>query len=161
MLTIARRSSGVAELVEHVAWQGAPFVEVLAGAEEAARRWRLERLCVDGTGLGAPLAARLAEALGEHRVERFVFGAQSKSELGYGLLAAANTDALRLYRDDGSPEARNVRLELRDCRGSLRTGATLEWGNPAGHDDFVVSLALCLRAVSSAGPARVARGRGR
>jgi len=161
VMTIARLRDGACEVVDHAAWAGAPFADVAAGAEDVARRWRVERLCVDGTGLGAPLAARLAEALGEHRVERFVFSAASKSELGYGLLAAVNTGGVALYRDDGSPEATALRLELRDCRASLGGRALLEWGNPAAHDDHAVSLALCLRAASLAGPARVASGRAR
>lgn len=161
VLTIARLRDGACELVELVCWEGAPFAEVASAVEALVLRWRIERLCVDGTGLGAPLAARLSDALGEHRVERLVFTARSKSELGYALLAAANTGAVSLWAADQSAEAYRLRRELRDCRASLRGRALLEWGNPAGRDDFAVSLALCLRAAATAGPARIASGRQR
>ncbi|MGK2965319.1 MAG: hypothetical protein ACSLFM_06905, partial [Tepidiformaceae bacterium] len=161
VLTIARLVEGQVEVVEHVAWQSAQFAEVTAAVEGLARRWRLERLCVDATGLGGPLAAILESALGPHRVERFAFTAQSKSELGYAHIAAANTSTLSLYADDSSPESRACRLELRECRAATRGHARLDWGNPAGHDDYVASLALCLRAAASAGPSRIATGRPR
>ena len=90
-----------------------------------------------------------------------VFTAATKSALGYALLAAARTGRLALPRDDGSPQAARCREELAACEATLAPGGRLAWGNDRGHDDYVVSLALCLRAAESAGPPRVAVGRAR
>ena len=161
MLTIARLGVNGCEVVEHVAWRGAAFTTVVAGVVEVARQWRLERLCADATGMGAPLVSRIGELAGR-RVEPFVFSATSKSELGYALIAAAETGRLRLYADDGSAEARLCREELRACRANLHSRQSIQWAAPAGgHDDFVASLALCLHAAMGVPAPRIATGRRR
>jgi hypothetical protein len=161
VLTVARLAAGGrSEVIDHVAWQGRPFAEVQASVLAAVKGWRLERLCVDATGLGGPLAARLEEELGAHVVERFTFTAQSKPELGYALLAAMRTGRVSLYAADGSPEASACRQELAACRARHDGPGRLRWeAPPGGHDDYVVSLALCQRAAASIGAPRVAVGR--
>ncbi len=166
VLTIARvdASAGDGATACRVAaqreWRGAPYARVLDDLRALDRRWRFDRVSADATGLGAPLVAQLRPQLG-HRLDEVVFTAASKSALGYGLLAAARTGGLALPRDDGSPEAARCRAELAACEASLVGGGRLSWGNDRGHDDYVVSLALCLRAAESAGAPRVAVGRGR
>lgn len=159
VLTIARVDGRACGVVQHVAWQGDAYGAVLDQVVALSRQWRLERLCADATGMGGPLGARLAEQLGA-RVEGLHFTAALKSGLGYALIAAANTGSLALYEPDGSGEAEAARGELRECRAALRGHAGLWWAAPGGaHDDYVVSLALCLRAAEGAGAVRVARGR--
>jgi hypothetical protein len=98
-------------------------------------------------------AAFLADRFGE-RVEKFLFTAPSKSRLGYAMLAMTNTGRLSLYREEGSAEWRECWAEIRACRYRLRSGEQLAWSVPEseGHDDFVVSLALCARAAESLVP---------
>ncbi|MXY88009.1 MAG: hypothetical protein F4Y92_04030 [Dehalococcoidia bacterium] len=141
-------------------WRGEPYARVLDDVRALDRAWRFDRVAADATGLGAPLVAQLRPQLGA-RLDEVVFTAASKSALGYALLAAARTGRLALPRDDGSPEAARCREELAACEASLAPGGRLAWGNDRGHDDYVVSLALCLSAVESAGPPRVAVGRAR
>ncbi len=141
-------------------WRGEPYARVLDGVRALDRLWRFDRVCADATGLGAPLAAQLRPQFGA-RLDEFTFTAASKSALGYALLAAARTGRLALPRDDGGPEAARCREELAACEASLAGGGRLAWGADRGHDDYVASLALCLRAAESAGPPRVAVGRGR
>lgn len=160
VLTIARVAGDRTEVVQHLRWQGAAYAEMESAALTAARAWQLERLCVDGTGMGAPIAARLESELGGRVVERAVFSSQSKSEMGYALIAAANTGRLLLYAGDGAPDLVRCVTELRECRSGYRVNRQVWWEAPAGkHDDYVASLALCLRAAETLGPSRVARGR--
>ncbi len=164
VLTVARVESragngGVAcRVVAQREWRGAPYAGVLDEVRALDRLWRFERVSADATGLGAPLVAQLRPQLGA-RLDEVVFTAVSKSALGYALLAAARTGRLALPRDDGSPEAFRCREELAACEAALVSGGRLAWGNDRGHDDYVVSLALCLRAAESAGAPRVAVGR--
>jgi hypothetical protein len=58
-------------------------------------------------------------------------------------------------------EAGQCQAELRACERRLVARRQMRWGNTRGHDDFVVSLALCLRAAAQSGEARVAIGRRR
>ncbi|MGI8925814.1 MAG: hypothetical protein ACR2HN_04110 [Tepidiformaceae bacterium] len=160
VLTIARVAGRCCEVVQHVAWRGEAYARLQDQVVALARQWRLERLAADATGLGGPLCARLVQELGA-RVEALPFTAALKSTLGFALMAAANTGALALYAPDGSDEALACRQELRECRSRLLVNGRVWWAAPpAGHDDYAVSLALCLRAAEGLGVERVARGRG-
>jgi hypothetical protein len=161
VLTIARvQASGRAEVVCFARWLAVDYAVLLQDLIARARGWRLERLCVDGSGLGNPLGAALERELGP-RVERVVFTAGSKSELGYSLMAAANTGTLVLFAADHDPDLERCYAELRACRVQLGESARLDWGAGRGHDDYPVSLALCLRAAQSLGAPRIAVGRAR
>jgi hypothetical protein len=111
--------------------------------------------------MGAGIAAHLARQLPRVDVESFNFNLRSKSELGYELTGAAGRGTLALYAHDGSREARECRAELRACERRSAPGRRITWGNKRGHDDYVASLALCLRAVEQAGEPRFATGRRR
>lgn len=160
VLTIARVSDGRCEVVAHKSWKSQPFECVIEDLGQIFALWQPARVCADATGMGAPLCARLAPQLGS-RLEPFTFSGSSKSELGYALIAAAGTGRLLLYADDGSPESTACRAELRACRASHAPGGLLRWEAPSDeHDDYVASLALCLRAAEHLPRPRVARGRG-
>ncbi|MFN0144873.1 MAG: hypothetical protein ACKVT1_00060 [Dehalococcoidia bacterium] len=161
ILTIGRVADGACEVVEHLAWNGAEYARMQDEVAAAVAAWRLERLCADGTGIGSALAAELANHFGD-RVERLAFTAPSKSELGYALLAGVRSGRLHTYGPDGSAEARALRAELRACAVKLQGPARMQWGAPPGaHDDYVVSLALCLRAANALPRPRIAMGRPR
>ena len=168
VLTIARlrpRPCGLPaiEVVEHQAWRGAatdPLVDALADRLRSV--WRVRRLAVDATGLGAPVADLLARRLPAGRVEPVSFSVERKSQLGFGLLAAAHSGRLRLYRGDGSAEAAESLRQLELARAAYRDERTMQfYVDPAeGHDDYVMSLALAVAAARREGGARTARGRG-
>jgi hypothetical protein len=162
ILTIARVcTGGRCEVVDQVAWQGVTISTLETSVTELVRRWRLERLVVDSTGMGGPIAAHLETALAPRTVERFTFTPASKSELGLALVRAAAVGSLSLYADDASLEALACRGELRACSRRYRPGGQMQWGDERGNDDYVVSLALALRAAQEAGEPRFATGRRR
>ena len=161
VLTIARVIGDRCEVVEHRAWKGAAYGAVETGVAEAVNSWRLRRICVDTGGLGSVLAAHLHERCGDV-VERVVFSASSKSEMGYALIAAARTGRLALYAADGAVEALQCREELRIATARFLSAGRLRWEAPPGsHDDYVASLALCIRAAGAVPPPRLATGRRR
>ena len=89
-----------------------------------------------------------------------VFTAGEKSVMGYDMLAAAGTGRLSVYQADGSADSNACRRELRECTAEFAPGGHLRWAAPSGrHDDYVASLALCLRAANGVGAPRVALGR--
>lgn len=160
VLTIARVQRGRCEVVAHLAWRGESYLGMQSGVADAARSWRLERIAADATGMGAPIIAQLEAGLGARVVERVVFGAATKSEMGYALVAAANGRRLCLYAGGGDAHLSRCLGELRACRSGHRLNRQLWWEAPGGrHDDYVASLALCLRAAENLGPERIARGR--
>ncbi len=122
--------------------------------------WQVRRLAVDATGLGETMARLLTSVLGSHVVLPLRFTQESKSRLGYGLLAAANGGRLKLYEGDGSVEYRQCWWELERARAAYRANRTMNFFvEPSeGHDDYLISLALLVEAGSDAAP-RAARGR--
>ncbi len=162
VLTIGRvTAGGRCEVVQQLSWRGVPINVLEAAAAEAAQAWRLERLVIDGTGMGAAIATHIDRQLPGMEVERFIFGERSKSELGYQLTGAASRGTLAIYADDGSVEAQQCAVELRACERRLVSGRRMSWGDARGHDDYVVSLAICLRAAEQCGVPRFATGRRR
>lgn len=162
------------EVVDHYWWTGRDHRTQFAGLLDLLRDvWGVGRVCVDGTGVGAGVASFLLAALGESVCEVVQFSAARKSELGYGLLAAVNSGRLKVYQAgsgtneriggaDG-PEADDGALaewwrEAERCRYEIRGNQTLSFFVPEdeGHDDFVVSAALCLAAASGYGLAPAA-----
>jgi hypothetical protein len=150
----------VLEVVEHIALTGVPAPDLLPRlASLIGEAWRPARVTIDATGIGEPIAAQLERRLGS-RVQPFRFTVESKSRLGFGLMAAVTSGRLRCYAADGSPEYRALRAEAAAARVSYRPNGAIAWGvDPAdGHDDHLVSLALAVAAAEDAGP-RVAKGR--
>ncbi|HEY7123942.1 MAG TPA: hypothetical protein VH540_08310 [Ktedonobacterales bacterium] len=147
-------------LVEQYEWVGLDYRQQYLRLHDLLRGvWNCQHVVIDASGIGAGLAAWLEESLGEHIVESFQFTATSKSTLGWDLLAAVNTGRLKMYADDGSPESRHFWDELRLARSVHLAHQRMNFFVPdgAGHDDYLISAALCVRAAMAAAPAPVSR----
>ncbi len=167
VLTIARvvprqGAAPTMEVVELQAWHGEATESLLEVLADRLRHvWQVRRLAVDATGLGGPIADLLASRLPRGVVEAVVFSAERKSRLGFGLLAAAHSGRLRVFGNDGSGEWLELRRQLQLARAAYREGRTLQFDvDPAdGHDDYLLSLALCVAAARYEGGTRTAHGR--
>jgi len=136
------------KIVELYRWAGRKHTELYAQLVDILKNvWRCRRIVVDATGVGEPVAAFLKKALGS-RVTPFKFTQQSKSELGFNLLAAVNAGRLKIYKGDGSEEYQQFMREMEKAHGQYRPNQTINfYVNPAqGHDDFLMSLALTVEA---------------
>jgi len=96
----------VGEKIGDVVWDrarvelaGKTFSEIEAELYRLLRLPRLNRACIDATGLGMQLAER-AEAKFGWKVEPVTFTAAVKEELAFGLRADFEDRKLRLVRDD-------------------------------------------------------------
>jgi hypothetical protein len=124
----------------------------------------VRRVAVDATGLGETLARLLAKALGPAVVRPVRFTAESKSRLGYQLLAAVNGGRLRMYAADGSGEYAEFWRQMELARAVYRPSRTMNFfvDPSSGHDDYLMSLALVVEAARDLEPQpRIARGRAR
>ncbi len=142
----------VLEIVAHHRWTGRDHKTQLSALRHLLREvWDCRRVVVDATGIGAGIASWLASELGP-TVEQFVFTAPSKSRLAFGLLSMVNTGRCRVYAVDGSEEIRAFWAEAEAARYELRAGEQMTFYVPdsEGHDDFLMSLALCARAAGDA-----------
>jgi len=150
------------KVVEHYRWVGKKHPDLYAQLTDILKNvWHCRKIVVDATGVGEPVASFLRKALGS-RVTPFHFTAQSKSEMGFNLLAAVNSGRLKVYQPDGSDECRDFWTEMENAKSAYRPSQTMNFFvEPSrGHDDFLMSLALALEAGESF-ERRGARGRER
>ena len=146
------------KVVNAYQWTGLPTTEQYARlARLLGEEWRVQQAIIDATGIGDALARFLRARLGAERVEPFTFTAQSKSALGYDLRSLVGGGRLQLWADDGSPEYRECRRQVRQCRLTLQPGQRLGFHVPSGqgHDDYVSALALLTRTVEGGAPPAV------
>jgi hypothetical protein len=140
----------VVRVVEHYAWTGRPHDELHRVLVQYLRDvWNVRRVCVDATGMGEPVASYLRKALGS-RVVPVKFTARTKSGFGFRLLAAVNGGRLKIYRGDSSVAWMLCLDQLEKARVTYRPNRTMTFDvDPArGHDDYLMSLVLCLEAAS-------------
>ena len=151
------------EVVEHYCFQGERH-DLLYGrlVDLLGHVWKVRRLAVDATGLGETVARFLATALRPGVVLPVRFSSESKSRLGYQLLAAVNGGRLKAYAQDGSLEYRCFWREMERARAAYRPSQTMSFFvEPSqGHDDYLMSVALLVEAARDVRP-RAARGRRR
>jgi hypothetical protein len=146
-------------VVEHYCWKGKKHAELYPQLVDILKNvWRCRKIVVDATGIGQPVSSFLRQALGS-RVSPFTFTQQSKSALGFNLLAAINSGRLKVYKGDGSAEEQEFWFEMERARSQYRPSQTMNfYVDPSeGHDDFLMSLALLVEAGSHYEP-RGARG---
>lgn len=147
-------------VVEHYRWTGRKHSDLYPQLVDLLRDvWGCRRVVVDATGVGQPVASFLRQALGA-RVEPFTFTAQSKSRLGFELLATINSGRLKTYAADGSDEHQAFWQEMEMAKSHYRPNQTMNFyvETHRGHDDFLMSLALVVEA--GKWRSRAARGRG-
>jgi len=140
-------------VVEAYWWTGRRHRELYPTLLDLLRDvWRVQRACVDASGIGAGVASFLEGALGETVCEQVVFSPARKSELGFAMLAAINGGRLKWWAADGSPEEAEFWHEVGAATYRMAANQMMRWSVPEtlGHDDFVVALALLVRAAGEA-----------
>lgn len=129
-----------------------PFGQQLELLRHQINTLRIQRTCIDATGIGAMLAEELASSLGESRVEQCRFTSELKADLFTGLRRAFDDKALRI------PAQRDIREDLHSIRRTLSPHGNVRYTaphTPDGHADRATALALALRASATAqGPFR-------
>jgi hypothetical protein len=149
----------VIRVVEHYAWVGRKHSELYPQMVDILRDvWHCSRIVTDATGIGEPITSFLRSSLGS-KVVPFKFSQKTKSEAGFDLLAAVNSGRLKLYKQDGSADYRELMFELEKAKSIYRPNQTLNFFiDPGdGHDDYLVSVALLVQAAARYAP-RKAKG---
>jgi len=142
------------EVVEHYSWIGRKHPELYRELAHILKHtWRCSSVVADATGVGEGVTSFLRNALGACIVP-FKFTQSSKSALGFSLLAAVNSGRLRLYRGDGSQDWLELMFELERARSVSRPNRTINFfvDPSVGHDDYLMSLALCVEAAARLSP---------
>ena len=144
------------EIVHQAWWTGMRHSDQYASMSTLMQLWNIRKLVVDSTGLGEALASLLIDKFGAERVSGYKFSRSSKSHLTYQLLGLINSARLKLYRQEDAPEPvfdecwKQLRLARYRIPGEHSMDMYLD---PAeGHDDFLMSIALCTEAVRDLQP---------
>ncbi len=139
------------QIVHQVQWTGKPYLEQYAQCIELCNFWGIRRLVIDKTGLGEGIASLLSDKLGGDRVVPFHFTRQSKSKLTYQLLSLINSGRLKMYRNNGAPDDISAEAwkQLKLVRYRVPGDNLLDMyvAPDEGHDDYLISIALCCEAV--------------
>ncbi len=146
-------------VVEHYWWTGTKHTELYRQLVDILKNvWHCRKVVVDASGIGQPVCSFLRQSLGS-KVVPYTFTAQSKSQLGFNLLAAINSGRLKMYAGDGSGEYQEFWFEMERAKSQYRPSQTMNFyvDPSAGHDDFLMSLALVVEAAGQYNP-RGARG---
>ncbi len=147
------------KVIEHYWWTGKKHAELYHQLIDILKNvWGCKKVLVDATGVGQPVSSFLRQSLGSLIIP-CTFTQQSKSELGFSLLATVNSGRLKMYAADGSAEYQEFWFEMEKARSQYRPSQTMNfYVDPAqGHDDFLMSLALLVEAANQYTP-RGARG---
>lgn len=127
-------------------WRGLSQAALYDRLVEMIEEWAPQRIVVDAGGLGAGLAAFLAQRFGG-RVVPFVFSATSKSQLGWAYLAICDTGRFHDHLLVNCPAQAEFWRQVALAEYELLSGPgqRLRWGvRPGrGHDDLLISAALC------------------
>jgi len=146
------------KVAEQLSWTGITHSKLYPQIVTLLKKWNCQRVVVDATGIGQPIASFLRAQLGS-RVVPFTFTQKSKSDMGFELLSFVNSGRLKLYKQDGSQQYQELMRELEIARAQYRPNQTMNfYVDPSeGHDDFLMSLALVVEGAKDFSP-RTAKG---
>jgi hypothetical protein len=135
--------------MDHYWWTGRNHTETYGTLLHLLRDvWKVSRAVCDNNGVGAGTTSFLKAKLGEIIVP-FNFNGKTKSDLGYSLIAAVNTGRYKMYSEQAlSPEQTEFWLEAQNAQYEVQGFQRMDWFVPddLGHDDFLISGALCVEA---------------
>ncbi|MGB9593522.1 MAG: hypothetical protein ACPL7R_05240, partial [Anaerolineae bacterium] len=145
----------VYRVVHRRVWVGVDHRTLYGQIRALAEAWNPAVVVADATGVGAGLTDLLRSALGE-RVIPVVFSAARKSDIGWRFMAACDAGRFRDHAACSGEErfaaAEALRrefwaqVEAAQVEYLPGPGQRIRWGVPesAGHDDLLVSAALCV-----------------
>jgi len=146
-------------VVEHYQWTGTPHSQIYAQMVNVIKKWNCQSVTVDATGIGQPVASFLRKELGS-KIKPFTFTQKSKSDMAFEVLSFVNSSRLKLYKQDGSPEYKEMMFQLERAKAQYRPNQTMNFFvDPLeGHDDFLMSLALVVEGAKDFSPRKAIGG---
>jgi len=129
-------------VVFRLSWHGSNHVDVFGAVSSLIGNWQPQYIVIDATGVGEGLWSMFAKKYPTRTIP-IKFTAQTKSEIGYGFIAAIESGR---FRDCARTE--EVRLQYANCQSEILIGPakTMRWSVPDGtrdqggqliHDDFI------------------------
>ena len=147
VIVTAVKLGDVLSVIDVTELRNSPFNDQLDVLLGKARDKRVQRVCIDSTGIGAMLAEEAARK-GGGKFEGVVFNVATKGEM-YGLMRRKFEE-----RSIRIPVSRDLREDLHAVQRVVSTGGNVTYSAPHnadGHSDRAAALALCIRAANTTG----------
>jgi hypothetical protein len=94
----------VLKLVNIYWWTGVPLPKQEVELTNLIEFWRVQKVTIDGVGVGRQMAEAIEQKFGSYIVNKYIANATSVSDDCFDLLARLNYGAVKMFRNDGSPE---------------------------------------------------------
>jgi hypothetical protein len=94
----------VLHLVNLYWWTGVPLPQQEVELTDLIQFWNAQKVTIDGIGVGRQLAESLEQKFGTYMVTKYIATSTTISEDCFDLLARMNYSAVRMFKNDGSPE---------------------------------------------------------
>jgi phage FluMu gp28-like protein len=109
---------------------------------------RMQRCCIDNTGLGMQFAERAQERFGKYKVEPVTFTGPVKEELAYPVRASLEDRSCRM------PDLADITADFRAIRKETTAAGNIRFkaeAGPTGHSDRFWAKALARHAAKATG----------
>lgn len=153
LIVVRKSETGVRTVVRIVSCKRTDGDQLTMMVAEAFKKFRIKRLCVDATGIGAFPAERMQKRHGRHRVELLTFTSKSKEELATTLYDAFTEDTVKIPLTDRDMFPVGTAAQLREDVCAIRREITksnnVRYDAPRsdkGHADSAWALAMALHA---------------
>lgn len=131
----------VIKLVNLLWWTGVPLPQQERELVDLIHYWRAQKVTVDGVGVGRQIGEALEQKFGTYMVNKYIAGATSVSEDCFDLLARLNYGAVKMFRNDSSPEWAEFERQVGWTKYASNKGKmSLTKPNAEKHIDMVKGL---------------------
>lgn len=102
----------IVHIVQCYWWTGVDLTQQQEEIEQLLEWWNINKLTVDGVGVGRQIAESLVEKFGIYMVNNYIADGGSVSEDCFDLLARLNYSAVKMFQNDGTPEYAELERQL-------------------------------------------------
>jgi phage FluMu gp28-like protein len=132
-------------------WSGVPLPQQQEQIKDLIIYWRVNKVTVDGIGIGRQIAESLEQTFGSYMINKYIATSTTISEDCFDLLARLNYSAVKMFRNDGSPEWAEFERQVGWTKYSSSQGKmTLSKPKAESHIDMVKALTYINRNAPSA-----------
>ena len=122
-------------------WTGVSLPDQEDQIKELIRTWRVQKVTIDGVGVGRQMSEALEKSFGPYVVQKYIANNSSVSEDCFDLLARLNYGAVKMFRNDSSSEWQEFERQVGWTKYSANKGKmNLTKPSSDKHIDMVKAL---------------------
>lgn len=131
----------VVHMVSLYWWSGVPLPQQLEELKQLIQFWKVQKVTVDAVGVGRQIAEDLEQSFGPFVINKYVASSSTISDDCFDMLARLNYSAVKMFRNDGSPEYQEFERQVSWTKYASNQGRmTLAKPKSDKHIDMVKAL---------------------